>query len=94
MTIQHNTQSTPHPPTPTQPLFLSPDEVNACHDVDQHGIKGASRESLDKIQFLATCLATEAVNFTLAHPHTPQAGLMLTLRVLLPVYEPDDGEGL
>ncbi len=92
MTITHNTQSTPHPPK--QPLFLSPDEIRAYYDIDRNGIDKASSDSRMKLEFLVACLTTETVNFLKTYPHTQPAGLLLTIDVLLPVYEPVDEDEL
>ncbi len=50
MTTDHSTQSTPHPPK--QPLYLSPDELCACDDIDRNGIDKASRDSLNPVGLL------------------------------------------
>ncbi len=78
--------STPHPPK--GPLFLSPEELQACDDIDKNGIDMASRESLEKLAFLATCLATEVINFIKHYPSIKPAGLLLNVDVLHSVWEP------
>lgn len=85
MTKTHSTQSTPHPPK--LPLFLSPDELRACYDIDRNGIDLAKRDSLLILEFLATALATEVINFIRTYPQSNPAGLMLNVDILLPVFE-------
>ncbi len=88
MTEKYSTQLPSHPPK--QPLFLSPNEIQACYDIDRNGIEKADRDSLMKLEFLVACLTTEVVNFIKRYPHTEPAGLMLAIDVLLPVYEEVD----
>jgi len=86
LTNDYSTQSIPS--LPTQPLFLSPDEIRVCYDIDKHGIDMASKASLEKLGFLATRLTTEVINFTKHYPALTPAGLVLNVDVLLPVWEP------
>lgn len=86
MTAKHFTQSPPHPPK--QPLYLSPDVLQACFDIDKNGIDSANQDSLIKLEFLAVCLTTEVINFGQRYPAIHPAGLLLQVDVLLPVSEP------
>ena len=92
MTTAHSTQSTPHPPK--QPLYLSPDELEACFDIDKYDIDSASGESLVKLAFPATRLVTEIINLSQRYPYINSAGLVLTVDVLLSVFEPVDAPRL
>lgn len=92
MTGIYSTQSTPHPPK--QPLYLSPDVLRACMDIDTNGIDSASRRSLLTLESLATCLTTEVVNFNQRFPLISPAGLLLRVDVLLPVHEQVNGSEL
>ena len=88
----YSTQIVPDPPK--QPLFLSPVELNAYYDIDKNGIDKASPNSRMKLEFLVACLTNEIIHFIKTYPHTKPAGLLLSVDVLLPIYEEIDGSEL